>query len=311
MTTIDIESILNDIQKKISDNKKNYENLLDFIITELSKSQTTVDDHILESLANNINSKYYTKEETKNFLREKFNQVQKIHSFDKNIQEQNSIHYFNHNDATNLIDKQILNSITKNKNLFDTSDQTLHFSKRHMSFLSKIFYLQITQNYLNALKWYFTSELVEKQTKFNSALDDGIKNLITTIHNIERNHEISINELKNYANKSTNWIQNIESKLEQTSKTNQRITAIESKLEQTSKTNQRITAIESKLEQTSKTNQRITAIESKLIENFNELKELVITRDMKTTDFLLSKISKLESSLEDIRKSTEIKNETK
>jgi hypothetical protein len=255
MTIIDIESILGDIQKTISNNKDNYENLLDFIVAELCKSKITINDNILELLANNVESKYYTKEETKELLSNKLTDALTIQSFATTIQEQNSHHNSNHiNFMPNFIDKQILNSIEKNKNLWDVSDPILHFNKRHMSFLSRIFYLQITQNYLSALKWFFTRDLIEKQTKFNSAIDDGIKNLIETLHVIERNHEISINEQKNYVSESIKDIEN-----------------------------------------------RQHDLDIKLIENHNELKEIIISRDLKTTEFFLEKIFNIEKMITEIK----------
>ena len=124
--------------------------------------------------------------------------------------------------------------------------------------------------------------------------------------------DVSIFELKNYANESEKWIQNIETKLEQMSKTDGRIASIETKLEQMSKTDGRIASIETKLEQMSKTDGRIASIETKINENFNELKEFIVTRDLKTTNFLLSKIEKIALDLERVNTSIiKTKNGTK
>lgn len=250
MDSIDVELIINDIKEKVNKNKRNYENLLNFIITELSKSKITLNDEILETITENIKSKYSTKEETKELLNKKFETAKEQLSLKMQIQEQNLLYNLNRTRVTsptfNFTNKNTIKALEENKDLSDTSDEILHFSKRHLSFVSRIFYLQVTQNYLKALKWYITNELIEKQTKFNTAASNELQNILNKIQVYERKNEIIFTEKKF---------------------------------------------------------EKITHdLEIKINENKNELKDLFTKKDLKTTEYLLSKITELEKQIKNLKK---------
>src|SRR5574338_505892 len=109
--------------------------------------------------------------------------------------------------------RQLINRLEKNKDLTNLMDGVLHFGKRHMSIAKRIFFLQVTQNYLSAVKYMTINELVSKQTLFNVATEDAIKNMINLINDLKRQTEISITELKNYQRESQHWILSDEDKI--------------------------------------------------------------------------------------------------
>jgi len=253
MDSIDVELIINDIKEKINKNKRNYENLLNFITTELSKSKITLNDEILETITENIKSKYSTKEETKELLNKKFETAKEQLSLKMQIQEQNLPYNLNRTRVTsptfNFTNKNTIKALEQNKDLSDTSDEILHFSKHHLSFVSRIFYLQVTQNYLKALKWYFTNELIEKQTKFNTAASNELQNILNKIQVYERKNEIIFTELKNGEKKFEKITHDLEIKINENKNelkdllTNKNLETIEFLLSKIAKLDDKINSI--------------------------------------------------------------------
>ena len=212
MTEIKVESIMRDIQEEIKKQKKIDEEMLDFLAFEISQIKLTNYNEIIEMVTKNVKMKYDASEEIKERLQ---NKIEKLNS--DNISSQGkTVKSFNLNNITTTTElRSFLNRLDKNKNLIDLVDSNLRFSNSHLNFLQRVFNLQITQNYLSALKYFIINDFSEKQTKFNFTVEEAIKNIINLINNIKKENAIAINELYNYRNSSQEWIRLNEEKLNQ------------------------------------------------------------------------------------------------
>jgi len=198
----DIQSIIIDIKKKVKHKKTKFDDLMNFIVSELSKQKENIDTKTLDLISENIESNYYSKEEIKSTLENKINNINSFKSIP-----------VSHIGDTRFNFESLLNSMEQNKDLIALGDKTFNFSKNHLNFLRKIFYLQTTQNYLSALRWYITDDLVTKQNKFNTSTENSIKKILSLIHEIKMEHDILIRELKDYARVSEQWIQTDQAKI--------------------------------------------------------------------------------------------------
>jgi len=211
MSTIDVQEIMSDIQKKVKKNTTNYDNLIDFIASKLSRLKIENEDEVLNIIVNNIPTNYFTKNEIKTTIQNKILYHQSNQDM-ANTLDNTKVNDFNSNllglikGNQSVIDfKQMLRRLEKNQDLSSLSNDSLHFSKHHLSLVSILFHRQVTQNYLSALKWFLINDLVTKQTKFNSATESSIHHIL-----------ILINELKNYDLDSEKWIQKKRTKIKPT-----------------------------------------------------------------------------------------------
>jgi len=191
MSELNIGEIVHQIQNSVKINKDDFDALISFLAKELSKNNESVSDENIELVSENIENKYYSKNQIQEFLKQE-------------IQKQT----MNNSNSSNSDNFQtILTKISNNKELSDPGGN-IKFSKRQLGFLRKIFYMNMTQNYLSALKWYMTDDLIKNQNNFNFIIEDSFKKIFTQIQ-----------ELKNYAHDSESWIKKIEIELnEQNSK---------------------------------------------------------------------------------------------
>ena len=77
----------------------------------------------------------------------------------------------------------ILKEIKGKNNLLDTLDTDLSFGEKHLSLTSYLFNKQISQKYLNALKYFILHEPLEKQNEINTLLIDLVIRLIKQLEN--------------------------------------------------------------------------------------------------------------------------------
>lgn len=317
MSEIDVELITNNIRKEIKKKKLENERLLTFIATELSKSDIQNKNDVLDIIIDDIDTKYSTKQEVKTILQSKLEEVTKSKiSPDDLLLEQinyqsskNTPYSAGGSDPRPYVNlRQLINRLEKNKDLTNLMDGVLHFGKRHMSIAKRIFFLQVTQNYLSAIKYMTINDLVNRQTLFNFATEDGIKNMINLINDLKRQTEISIVELKNYQNESQHWILSDEDKIR---KLEAKLTDDEDKIRKLeAKLIDDESLFASKLENNkSMINDKEHRLEIKINENYNKLKELIISRDLKTTEFFLEKISNIEDMIRQIKEEKKKKSE--
>ncbi len=192
MSELNIEEIVDQIQNSAKNNKNDFDAIISFLAKELSKNNESVSDENIELVAGNIENKYYSKIQIQEFLKQE-------------IQKQTTNIYSNLSDSDNF--QTILTKISNNKELSDYAGD-MKFSKNHLGFLRKIFYMNATQNYLSAFKWYITDDLIKNQNNFNFIVEDSVKKILTQIQ-----------ELKNYAHDSETWIKKIEIKLNEQNST--------------------------------------------------------------------------------------------
>ena len=173
MSEIDVELITNNIRKEIKKNKLENEHLLTFIAAELSKSDIQNKNEVLDMIINDIDIKYSTKQEVKTILQSKLEEItkSKITSDDLlleqiNHQSSENISFSTEGSESRLYGnlRQLINRLEKNKDLTNLMDGVLHFGKRHMNIAKRIFFLQVTQNYLSAIKYMTINDLVNRQT---------------------------------------------------------------------------------------------------------------------------------------------------
>ena len=284
---------MNSIQKNIDLEKSNFNDLLDFIAFELSKTDNKNTKVAVDNILKNLHRKYYTKIEVEQKLQtliEKFNQLNEnllyeSQSLDDKLSSKEIMLSSYEREQMNDLKKSI-DRLQRNGDLSNLIDPTLHFSDKHLGVASRIFNLQITQNYLSALKYFFLDELVSKQNIFNSATLEALDNLVNLITMIKKDNEIKLNELSNYKNASEGWIREHEFKL--TELTN-------------SKKDSDIKLAE--LTKSKKESQEwIKKIEIQLNENYNELQYILTQKDLKTNEYLLSKIAELEEKIKNLSK---------
>jgi len=330
MSNIDVESILANIRRGIKNQNDDEENLLNFVAAELAKTDIQTDDEILEVITKDIEPRYSTKNEFKLLLKSKVNLIKKqtnqsygstyIHQNDV-VQTSSGIHTDDLKEFNESF-KQSIGRLERNKDLFDLHDPVLHFSDSHQGFLKRIFNLQTTQNYLSALKYYILNDLITRQSIFNDTSEQALKNILNLLNSTIRKNEITLSELKNYQNDSEKWIKNNESKLNQAEIKLEKLTAKSNELETKSneletKSNELETKsneLETKSNdlktksnelETNKAesleNQR--KLEIRINENYNELKELIINGNLKTAEFLLGKLNRMEKQLKLPKKS--------
>ncbi|MGB6463781.1 MAG: hypothetical protein WA799_02775 [Nitrosotalea sp.] len=314
MSKIDVGVITSDLRKKITNNKIEQENLFDFIAYELSKGSLEIDENVLYEMADLIDDKYNTKEEMKKFLQIRIDNFKQI-SLIRNDQLTNS-QEFSVLDTENLIGnsrlfgnmKQLFNKLEKNKDLSDLRDGVFHFGKSHMGLAKRIFFLQVTQNYLAALKYLIINDVVTKQTLFNTSAEEALKSIIGMMSSLQKETTISIKELRNYKTESEKWIQNNEFRIIQLEEGLKKFDEISERVD---KNNHIISNLEEglkKFDEISRTiennfsvlNNANHKLAIKTNENYNELKEMIITKDLKTTEFLLEKINKIERMVKEI-----------
>ena len=109
----------------------------------------------------------------------------------KNRQE-SQLDETNLENKSNISSEELLNALKeiKTKNdLLDTLDTEFSFSEKQLSLTSYLFNKQISQKYLNALKYFILHEPLEKQNEINTLLINLIINLT------KRNGEISKSDI--------------------------------------------------------------------------------------------------------------------
>ncbi len=333
MKEIDVESIMGSIRADIQHQKEEGEQLLNFIASQLAKAEIEIDDEILEAVLGDVKLKHFTTEELKSSLKNKINSFKEKNLKSESIASLDAALVSNLKNLPLDISKEFNESLNKNlgrldrnKDLLDLQDSVMHFSQGHQGFLKRIFNLQISQNYLSALKFFILSDLTTRQTVFNQSTQDSIKNILNLINTSFRENAIVINELKNYQNDSTNWIRENDVKLDALDKKFKeleisKLTEIEKKLidheelslnilekKLTEKEESSLNILNDKIKNLMESTTKLNNIEStlstkidqniiKVNETYNELKEMIINRDLKTTEFLLNKISYLEKKI--------------
>jgi hypothetical protein len=314
LSKIDVGVIISDLRKKITNNKIERENLLDFIAYELSKGSLEIDENVLYEMADLIDDKYNTKEEMKKFLQiriDNFKQISRIRNDQLENSQEFSVLTENLIGESRLFGnmKQLFNKLEKNKDLSDLRDGVFHFGKSHMGIAKRIFFLQVTQNYLAALKYLIINDIVTKQTLFNTSAEEALKSIIGMISSLQKETGISIKELRNYKTESEKWIQNNEFRIIQLEERSKKFEEISERVDKNNHIISNLEERSKKFDEISRTIESNTStlqdvdrkLEIKTNENYNELKEMIITRDMKTTEYLLEKISNLENELKKLR----------
>ena len=230
---MDVDVIANNIRKQIEIKKIENEDLLNFISFELSKENLDGQENILDKVVNYIEDKYHSKEEVKAILQTKINNFQQIAKMRNELQadrhQASTYDVSSLGSSSNIFGnmKSIFNKLEKNRDLSDLRDGVFHFSKNHMGLAKRIFFLQVTQNYLAAVKYIIINDLVTRQSSFNAATEDALKNImgmmdefrkeeeisIKELQNYKSESETSIKELQNYKNESEKWIQYNESRI--------------------------------------------------------------------------------------------------
>jgi len=269
--TMNVEQIIADIQKKIEINKIEHENLLEFIASELANSSIS-DDEKIGKIVDNIKSKYYTKNEIKNQIETSIQKTQLTKFNEMMTGEYGS-------EFKNLIDR-----IEQNRDLQNPADKVLRFNKAHLNLLSKIFHMQITQNYLSALKWFITDDLVTKQSQFNYTIEETIKKLASIIDALKKDNQTKIIELQNFTRDSEHWIHTNEIKIDDLESKIQEIKSI------TSKYDDKLESITSQI----RTLARISQISIDTFKIKTQHSDLLAIRG-KVPGYLISKIYELES----------------
>lgn len=228
--------------------------------------------------------------------------------------------------------KQIMNSMDKNKNLIGLSDSVMHFNRRHLGLLQRILNLQITQNYLSALKYFILDDFARQQTKFNFTTEKAVNSIIDLIDEVRNENVVSINELMNYRRDSHKWIRrhdlmldSLEAQIVPEMEIDQKIENMEDRLEipqleeqvriqkeqiqqleeQVRLQKEQVQQLEEQVQhgeergeqhrnEMREMDKNLRRMELAVSENYNELKEMIISRDLKTTEFLLKKLAALE-----------------
>lgn len=245
---------MNEINKKIVKTKSDNEQILNFVALELSKLNIENKNEAIEQLTNEIDTKYFTKKEIKDKLENKIENYKKSNS-----------NYTQTFKETNLVN---LENLERYRDLSKIPDPTLHFSKHHLSLARRVFYWQVTQNYLAAIKWFVLNDLVLQQTKFNSATEDSLKKILNLI-----------TELKKYVIESEKWIQENQKRIDELPTSITNLDKMEKKIDKNTK-----------------------SLQININENYNELKQLIIDRNLKTTEYLLEKINSLEKERDSLKK---------
>ena len=80
----------------------------------------------------------------------------------------------------------VLKEIKIKNNLLDTLDTDISFGEKHLSLTSYLFNKQISQKYLNALKYFVLHESLEKQDEINTLLIDLVIRLTKQLENISK-----------------------------------------------------------------------------------------------------------------------------
>jgi len=83
------------------------------------------------------------------------------------------------------IDNDVVEELAKNSDLTSVIDPNLQFGKKHLGLALYFFNRKITQNYLQALKYYILTESVQKQTWFNNDLLKITKSIFEKIEKTE------------------------------------------------------------------------------------------------------------------------------
>jgi len=218
MKNINIESIMSKLQESIEFNTSNLDALVNFIALQLFKMNIT-DEHILDTIIKNIDGKYLTKTEIKQKIihqlekfeetNKKFSEEQELPNKKIDFQKQIKI-----NSNENKILKELTLRLDRNANLETSIDRTLHFGNKHYGIISRIFNLQLTQNYLSALKYLILDDLVTKQSKFNFTLQESVESIINLINQNNEKIEIKLNDLNNYKDESQAKINDLNKQLQ-------------------------------------------------------------------------------------------------
>ncbi len=326
---------MENIRSKIEKKKAYQDNIIDFLAEELSKNNLTSEDY-LKKLSDLVQVPYLTRQEFLDILNKKVDTINKERSDTKTQpHEEGQINLKDH--SVNYEIRTIINNLEKNRDLSSLKDPVLHFSSGHLNIAKRVFDLQIVQNYLAAIKYKIIDDLTNKQTQFNYATEEAIKNLAEILNKFKREDEIAITELRNYARDSESWIHNDEIKVQKiqekietdienlhtivknnTEKITRNVSIINKNSEQLKSIFDNSNTISKKYQELSSAlHQHETALtelknyakeseswihkdEAKLETLKNEidnLQKLIISRDVKTTEFLLEKISHLEEIL--------------
>ena len=96
MSKVDVETITDNIRKKIESYKIENEEMLDFLAYELRKSNVEIQEGILENIVNYIDDKYRTKDEVKKALE---NKIENFSTVNVQFKDTQNIRYMD-NDST-------------------------------------------------------------------------------------------------------------------------------------------------------------------------------------------------------------------
>jgi len=209
MSEINVESIMEKIQKNIDKKKPIEDELISFLARELSKINTQNYSKLIDKILNNFNPIYIPKQDVKELIEK---QIEKHKTENVNLSGQES---FDDKKVADPALNQLINRLERNRDLTNIVDPTLHFSSVHSNFLQKVFNLELSQNYLSALKYFIINELVEKQSIFNFATEESVQNIINLITKLQKENSLLIQELINYRDTSRDWIKNSEQKIYQ------------------------------------------------------------------------------------------------
>jgi len=278
---------MNEINKKIVKTKSDNEQILNFVALELSKLNIENKNEAIEQLTNEIDTKYFTKKEIKDKLENKIEIYKKSNS-----------NYTQTFKETNLVN---LENLERYRDLSKIPDPTLHFSKHHLSLARRVFYWQVTQNYLAAIKWFVLNDLVSQQTKFNSATEDSLKKILNLISESKTENSISISELKNHANESEKWMQSNQNIIDKLSAKVATIDDLSAKVEKFDELSAKIVNLTSiEIDELSA---KVTTLDdlSAKIENFDKLSAKLANLTSIEIDELASKVTKLDELNEKIK----------
>ena len=126
---------------------------------------------------------------TKNYDKkeiEKIKQKLKVSLNDKRNNQMNETIPENQSSFSTKESLDFLKEIKDKNNLLDTLDTDLSFGEKHLSLTSYLFNKQISQKYLNALKYLILHEPLEKQNEINTLLIDLLIRLIKQLENTSK-----------------------------------------------------------------------------------------------------------------------------
>lgn len=286
---------MKELRDTIKQHRGTEDELVGFLASEICKIAPADADAIITELAENLSMRYNLPDETHRMLREEVGRLGGLEE-----QAGGAAVAVSGPDGAPTELRSAMNGMDKHKNLAGLSDSVMHFGGPHRGVLQRVFGLQVTQNYLAALKYFILDDFARQQTKFNFTTKKAVAGIIDVIDEISQENMTKINELVNYRTDSHKWIRRHDFRLDALEAQTVPEWKIDQKIEEMAD-GLNIPRLEGQILQQKDVMQdtagNMHRMERTVVENYNELKEMIISRDLKTTEFLLERISRLERML--------------